>query len=162
MSKLAGPWSEWNDAVGSGLKLLCTGPLVICWHLRCSTKYNGKGMDKLPLARREPNRQRWVKEWNDGVICWWTPCTRSMVGPTTVNKIEQAEDWLISVDLSSDSSSMTSKTTLRIKEDFSSPKKMRREDPPSPPSEDCDSFHQRLLRATAPAIEPLKLEAIED
>ena len=68
----------------------------------------------------------------------------------------QAEEGLIRVDLSSDSSSMTSKKTLRIKEDLSSPKEMRREDPPPPPSEDCDSFHQRLLRATAPAIEPLR------
>ena len=159
MSKLAGQWSEWNDAVGSGLKLLCTRPLVICCHLRCSTKYNGKGMEKLPLARGE--NQIGSDGWNDGVIIWWTPCTRSMVGPTTVNKIEQAEEGLIRVDLSSDSSSMTSKKTLRIKEDLSSPKEMRREDPPPPPSEDCDSFHQRLLRA-APAIEPLKLEANED
>ena len=76
-------------------------------------------------------------------------------GANDSQESEQAEEGLIRVDLSCDSGSMEVQEDVQDQRRLVGPKDVRREDPPAPPSHDCEAFLPRLLLAPAPPTELL-------
>ena len=66
---------------------------------------------------------------------------------------EQADAGLMRVDLSSDSGSMDGQEDAQEQG-----RPVGREDPPRPPLEDCEAYHERQILAPAQLLEPWRLE----
>ena len=77
-------------------------------------------------------------------------------GANDSQESDQAEEGLMRVDLSCDSRSMEIQENAQDQTSLVSP------DTPVPPSQDCDSFRQRLLLAPAPPFGLLELEEKKD
>ena len=125
------------------------------------------GESGFPWPVEIPIRQRWVKEWSSdcvdrktAVLDLYVMCKRMVddmhrkYGEANDSlESEQAEDGLIRVDMSSDSSSMEVAEDAQEQNRLVSPKEIRWEDPPTIPQKYCEAFHRRRSPAPAPAME---------